>query len=92
MLTLSIPAPPEQEHILLFRTDMRTRKAARGLRILAALDAVAAHHGAAPGEIALAWLLTRVTAPIASASRPEQVPGLLRALAEASDEAPLPGL
>ena len=36
MLTLSIPAPPEQEHILLFRTDMRTRKAARGLRRLLA--------------------------------------------------------
>ncbi len=76
----------------------------RGLRILAALDAVAARHGAEPGEIALAWLLTRVTAPIASASRPEQVPGLLRALdltltaadeqalAAASAETPLPGV
>ncbi len=52
----------------------------RGLRILAALDAVAAGHDAQAGEIALAWLLTRVTAPIASASRPEQVAGLLRAL------------
>jgi aryl-alcohol dehydrogenase-like predicted oxidoreductase len=54
---------------------------ARGLRILAALDAVAARHGAAPAEVALAWLIARpgVTAPIASATRPEQVDSLVRA-------------
>jgi aryl-alcohol dehydrogenase-like predicted oxidoreductase len=54
---------------------------ARGLRILAALDAVAARHGAAPAEVALAWLIARpgVTAPIASATRLEQVDSLVRA-------------
>jgi aryl-alcohol dehydrogenase-like predicted oxidoreductase len=54
---------------------------ARGLRILAALDAVAAGHGAAPGEVALAWLIQRegVTAPIASATSVEQVTSLARA-------------
>ncbi|HZZ57937.1 MAG TPA: aldo/keto reductase [Opitutaceae bacterium] len=47
----------------------------RGLKILAALDAVAAAHGARPAQIALAWLIARpsVTAPIASATSVEQV-------------------
>lgn len=71
----------------------------RGLRILAALDAVAAAHEAKPAEVALAWLIARqgVTAPIASATTVEQVDSLaratqlklsadeLRALAAASD-------
>jgi aryl-alcohol dehydrogenase-like predicted oxidoreductase len=53
----------------------------RGLRILAALDAVAAGHQAKPAEIALAWLIARdgVTAPIASATSIEQVDSLVRA-------------
>ena len=54
----------------------------RGLRILAALDEVAARHAAQPGEVALAWLMARpgVTAPIASASRVEQIDGLVAAM------------
>lgn len=53
----------------------------RGLRILRALDAVAAAHGARPATIALAWLLTRraVCAPVVSASEPTQVESLVRA-------------
>ncbi len=53
----------------------------RGLRILAALDAVAVPHDAKPAEVALAWLIARegVTAPIASATSVEQVDGLVRA-------------
>ncbi|WP_307807335.1 aldo/keto reductase [Naasia sp. SYSU D00948] len=53
----------------------------RGFRVLAALDDVAAQHGVAPATIALAWLLTKplVTAPIASASRPDQVADLVAA-------------
>lgn len=53
----------------------------RGTAILAALDAVAARHGATPGEVALAWLMTRpgVTAPIASATTPAQVASFVRA-------------
>ncbi|MBD7941098.1 aldo/keto reductase [Brevundimonas guildfordensis] len=52
----------------------------RGLRVLAALDAVAAEHQATPAEIALAWLIARegVTAPIASATSLEQLDGLIR--------------
>jgi aryl-alcohol dehydrogenase-like predicted oxidoreductase len=48
---------------------------ARGLRILAALDQVAAQHATEPAVIALAWLLHRegVTAPIASATSVEQL-------------------
>ncbi|PRY69699.1 aryl-alcohol dehydrogenase-like predicted oxidoreductase [Glaciihabitans tibetensis] len=51
----------------------------RGLRVLAALDTVAAAHGTSVATIALAWLLTkpRVVAPVASASRPEQVAELV---------------
>lgn len=47
----------------------------RGLRILAALDAVSAAHGTTPAAVALAWLLAQpgVTAPIASATRISQV-------------------
>ncbi|MBS7542188.1 aldo/keto reductase [Ancylobacter oerskovii] len=53
----------------------------RGLRILAALDAVAAAHGANPTQVALAWVMARpsVTAAIASASKPEQLGDLLKA-------------
>ncbi len=47
----------------------------RGLRILAALDEVAAQYHSTPAGIALAWLLTRpaVAAPIASATSKEQL-------------------
>jgi aryl-alcohol dehydrogenase-like predicted oxidoreductase len=53
----------------------------RGLRILAALDQVALHHAATPAQVALAWLMARpsVTAPIASATRPEQLQDLISA-------------
>jgi aryl-alcohol dehydrogenase-like predicted oxidoreductase len=47
----------------------------KGRRILAALDAVAAAHGVTPAAVALAWLIARpsITAPIASATRVEQL-------------------
>ena len=45
---------------------------ARGFAILAALDKVSAELGATPAQVALAWLMTRVTAPIASATSVEQ--------------------
>ncbi len=53
----------------------------RAMRLLAALDVVAARHAATPAEVALAWLMTRegVTAPIASATSVEQVDSLIRA-------------
>jgi len=53
----------------------------RGLRILAALDAVAARHHAQPASVAIAWLMHRpgITAPIASASRVAQVDTLIQA-------------
>jgi aryl-alcohol dehydrogenase-like predicted oxidoreductase len=54
---------------------------ARGLRILAALDGVAARHSAAPAEVALAWIMDRpgITAPIASATGLAQLESLVRA-------------
>ncbi|GAA4483551.1 aldo/keto reductase [Gluconacetobacter asukensis] len=56
---------------------------ARGLRILAALDDVAARHGASDAEVALAWLIARegVTAPIASATKRSHVESFAKAVA-----------
>jgi aryl-alcohol dehydrogenase-like predicted oxidoreductase len=51
----------------------------RGLRILAALDAVAAELRATPAQVALAWLMLRVTAPIASATSVKQLEELMGA-------------
>lgn len=53
----------------------------RGMRILAALDEVAAAAGATPAQVALAWLIARpsITAPIASATSPAQLADLVAA-------------
>ncbi|WP_271176470.1 aldo/keto reductase [Leifsonia poae] len=66
--------------------DARSIRAAayvnrRGQRVLAALDRVAAEHESSPASVALAWLLAKrnVVAPVASASRPEQVDALMLA-------------
>lgn len=52
----------------------------KGFRVLKALDEVSAAHKAKPAEVALAWLMAKkaVTAPIASATRPEQMDSLIR--------------
>jgi aryl-alcohol dehydrogenase-like predicted oxidoreductase len=49
------------------------------MRILAALDAVAAQYQSSPTAVSLAWLLTRpsVTAPIASATSLSQLEALM---------------
>ncbi len=54
---------------------------ARGLRILAALDAVAGRARSTPAGVALAWLMARpsITAPIASATSLEQLEELIAA-------------
>lgn len=52
---------------------------ARGARILQALDDVAARHEAVPAQIALAWLIGRVTAPIVSATNLKQLGEILQA-------------
>lgn len=53
----------------------------RGLRILAALDDLAAAHKATPAQVALAWLIARpgITAPIVSATSVEQLHDVLAA-------------
>ncbi|TYZ06025.1 aldo/keto reductase [Hymenobacter lutimineralis] len=53
----------------------------KGLRILKALDEVADRLQATPAQVALAWIMAQpgLTAPIASATSPEQVTELLRA-------------
>ena len=55
----------------------------RGLAVLGALDAVAATVGATPAQVALAWQIARpgITAPIASATSPAQLAGLVDAAA-----------
>lgn len=60
---------------------------ARGLRILAALDAIAANHETTQACVAIAWLLARgVTAPIASATSVAQLrqilPGAMLSLSQ----------
>src|SRR6478609_388669 len=52
---------------------------ARGLRILQVLDGVAARHKALPAQIALAWLIGRITAPIVSATSLKQLGEILKA-------------
>jgi aryl-alcohol dehydrogenase-like predicted oxidoreductase len=54
---------------------------AKGDRVLAAVDAVAARHGISAAAVALAWQLARpgITAPIASATSPEQLAELAQA-------------
>jgi aryl-alcohol dehydrogenase-like predicted oxidoreductase len=53
----------------------------RGMRVLNTLESVARAQAVAPATIALAWLLTKpfVVAPVASASRVDQVEDLTRA-------------
>jgi len=53
----------------------------KGFRVLKALDEVSAAHDAKQAEVALAWLMARktVTAPIASATRLDQMESLIKA-------------
>jgi aryl-alcohol dehydrogenase-like predicted oxidoreductase len=52
---------------------------ARGTRILKALDEVASRHNAMPAQVALAWLIARVAAPIASATSVAQFKEIAKA-------------
>ena len=63
------------------RTEATKYLGRKGLRVLAALDGVAADLDASVASVALAWLLTRanVVAPVVSASRADQVPDLVAA-------------
>lgn len=69
---------------------MKDRLNPRGLRILDALDQVAQAHDVRPATVALAWLIARpgITAPIASATSPEQLEDQIAAtrLTLAADE------
>jgi len=53
----------------------------KGPKVLAALDEVASATAATPTQVALAWMMARpsITAPIASASKPEQLGDLAKA-------------
>ena len=60
---------------------------AKGDRVLAALDAVARVRGVGVAAVALAWQIARpgITAPIASATSPEQLAELAKAATLALD-------
>jgi aryl-alcohol dehydrogenase-like predicted oxidoreductase len=62
-------------------TDVSKYLGRKGLRVLAALDSVAADLETSAASVALAWLLTRanVVAPVVSASNADQVPDLVAA-------------
>ncbi|MEO8740049.1 MAG: aldo/keto reductase [Casimicrobiaceae bacterium] len=66
----------------------------RGMKILAALDAVAERLNATPAQVALAWLMAQpgVTAPIASATSVAQLEQLLPAMTLRLDAAALRAL
>jgi aryl-alcohol dehydrogenase-like predicted oxidoreductase len=53
----------------------------KGPKVLAALDAVAKETKSTPAQVSLAWMIARpsITAPIASASKPEQMDDLVKA-------------
>ena len=51
----------------------------RGTRILDAVGAVAAKHNATCAQVALAWLMAKITAPIASATSLKQLEDILKA-------------
>jgi aryl-alcohol dehydrogenase-like predicted oxidoreductase len=53
----------------------------RGFAILGALDLVSMRHEATPAEVALAWVIAKpgITAPIASATTPDQLASLVKA-------------
>jgi aryl-alcohol dehydrogenase-like predicted oxidoreductase len=57
--------------------DVETYLNERGFKVLTALDAVAERRGATPAQVALAWLMTKVVAPIASATSPKQLDDLI---------------
>jgi len=61
----------------------------RGMRILAALDEVSGNHGVTQAQVALAWIMARpgITAPIASATSPEQLESLIGAVSLELSEA-----
>ncbi|MGE0007693.1 MAG: aldo/keto reductase [Parvibaculaceae bacterium] len=61
--------------------EMKNYLNERGLRILAALDAVAKARNAKPAEIAITWLIARpgLVAPIASATSVDQLQDLIKA-------------
>ena len=54
----------------------------RGFAVLAAVEKVAAEHGATPAQVALSWMVHRpgITAPIASATSPGQLKELMGAV------------
>lgn len=68
----AVPAGARGARVAAYLTDA-------GLGVLDVVTEVAAQAGVAPASVAVAWLRTRaqVAAPIASASRVEQVPALL---------------
>jgi aryl-alcohol dehydrogenase-like predicted oxidoreductase len=61
----------------------------RGFRILQALDEVAEQYHTSPASVSLAWLMARpsITAPIASATKTEQLQDLIKAAELKLDQA-----
>jgi aryl-alcohol dehydrogenase-like predicted oxidoreductase len=57
--------------------DVEAYLTERGFKVLAALDAIAERRDATPAQVALAWLMTKVTAPIASATSLKQLGDLV---------------
>ena len=76
-----VPQRRRQEQEPARRRDRQVSRR-QGPRVLAALDAVAARHGATCAQVALAWIMAKpaIAAPIASATSVAQVTELMGAL------------
>jgi aryl-alcohol dehydrogenase-like predicted oxidoreductase len=66
----------------------------RGLKILAAMDQVAERYSVTVAQVAVAWLMAQpsVTAPIASATKTEQLDELIKATQLTLDQSALDAL
>ncbi len=72
--------------------DVEQYLSARGFKVLAALDAIAGRRNAKPAQVAIAWLMAKVTAPIASATNLNQLADLTAAAELTLDPADIAAL
>jgi aryl-alcohol dehydrogenase-like predicted oxidoreductase len=78
-LTGKYRAPADADRNPARAARLRKYLDARGTRILKALDEVASRHNTMPAQVALAWLIGRVTAPIVSATSVAQFEEIAKA-------------
>jgi aryl-alcohol dehydrogenase-like predicted oxidoreductase len=93
-LTGKYRAGREPQRSVRARRAQAAAESPQGQAVLAELDRIAEVHGATPGQVAVAWLLTRpaVTSALVSATRPEQIAEIMPAAGLRLSERHLAGL